>query len=77
MALDGNRLGTAMYTAMNALVPTPGGTGISDAKREDMWKAIGVAIVSEFTTNGVVNVANVTAVQPGGGVSGPGSGTIA
>lgn len=43
---------------------------------EDGLLAISNAIVQHITTSGIVNVTNVTLVQPGVGTSGPGAGTI-
>ena len=43
---------------------------------DDFAQALAEAIVEEITTNAVVVVASVTAVTPGVGVSGPGTGTV-
>lgn len=79
MALDATRLGTAIYNALTA----DGRNGFSSplsATQQDMLRAwcdsIASAVVTEFTTNAVVNVASVSAVTVGAGVSGPGSGTL-
>ena len=70
MAMNGNTLGTAIY---NYII------GLDDSQQSDtqaVWQGISNIIVSHIQTNAVISVANVTAVQPGAGVSGPGTGTI-
>lgn len=74
MALSGDVLGLALKAAVDS-VPVPPG-GADDAYRQDVFKAMGAAIVSHITSSAVVIVPNVTAVTPGPGISGPGSGTI-
>jgi len=70
MALNGDTLGTLMLNAIDTL---------SDTDKEDrskLFKALGGAIVSHIQSNAVVNVTSVSGVTTGGGVSGPGTGTI-
>lgn len=70
MALDGDALGLAMKAAVDSL---------SDADKRDrtkVFKAMGGAIVTYLVANTVVAVVSVSGVTPGGGLSGPGSGTI-
>lgn len=78
MALDGDRLGTAIAATIQSFKPAPG-TAITEAQLEQMWQAIGREIVKEFEDNAeittTVAVTQVTGVTPGGGVSGPGTGT--
>lgn len=70
MALNGDTLGLALSAAVQAL---------SQAQKENLdtvWKTIGNAIVDHIKTNAVVTVSSVSGVTVGGGVSGPGAGTI-
>jgi hypothetical protein len=74
MAMNGNTLGDAIKAACDAAVaanPTA-----NDAQRTAMWRAVGTAIVTHIASSAVVTVAGVTAVQPGAGTSGPGTGTV-
>jgi len=69
MALNGDRLGTAIKAAID---------GVGDkSDTEAVWQAIAGAIVSEFTINGVVNPAGgpppLTAPAGGGPVTGTGT----
>lgn len=68
LAGTGDILGDAIRAAIDA---TPDKTD-----RSAIFRAIGNAIVAHIIANGVVAVASVTGVTPGGGVSGPGTGTI-
>lgn len=70
MALNGTVLKDLIKTNLVAL-GRPAGT-----LDEPGLLAIANAIVQHITTSGVVNVTNVSAVEPGAGTSGPGSGTI-
>lgn len=53
------------------------GTITEAAAADAALQALIAAILAEITTYGVITVASVSAVQPGAGVSGPGTGTIA
>jgi hypothetical protein len=68
MALNGDTLGLAMLAAVNAVG--------DKTDRTALFKAMGNAIVTHIQTQGQVVVISVTGVTPGGGVSGPGTGTI-
>lgn len=70
MALVGDDLGLAMKAAVDAL---------SDADKRDrtkVFKAMGNAITTYLVAHTQVAVVSVSGVTPGGGVSGPGTGTI-
>jgi enoyl-CoA hydratase/carnithine racemase len=68
MALSGAALGTALKAALDA---------VSDkTDREEIFEAMGTAIVNYLKANAQVVVASVSGVTTGGGVSGPGTGTI-
>lgn len=69
MALDKDRLGTAIKNAVMANTP-PAGTAITPTQLENMWKAIAKEIIDEFKNFGVVQVTGVTA---GTDPSGPGT----
>ncbi len=75
MALNGNQLGDAILSAITAAVQTT--PAASAQQREAIWRAVGSAIVAHIQTNATVtvNVASVSGVTPGGGASGPGTGT--
>lgn len=66
MALNGTALGNAIAAQMGVTEPTAVAS----------WQAFGVALVTYLTNNTVVSVASVSGVTTGGGVSGPGAGTI-
>ncbi len=76
MALSATRLATAIKTALTAEGFTFG-VGAMNTKFVD---ALASAIVTEIETNAVVsgpiNVASVSGITPGTGVSGPGTGTL-
>lgn len=69
MALNANRLGDAMLTAVNAVS--------TKTDRQALFRAMAAAIIAEFQVNGTVVVVSVSGVTTGPGVSGPGTGTIA
>lgn len=71
MAMNGGALGSQIKTAIEAAfgVELPESSG-------DAWDAIGNAIVAHIQANAQVVVASVSGVTTGGGVSGPGTGTI-
>lgn len=73
MALNGDALGQAVLSKIAALSPE------QKQNTEAVWKAIGNGIVDYFKANAqvnsTVNVASVSGVQTGTGVSGPGTGT--
>jgi hypothetical protein len=76
MAMVGNDLGDAIYTAIkSSLSWSP--SGADDAKAKAMWEAVGSAIVTYVTAHAsvAVTVTSVTGVTAGAGTSGPGSGT--
>lgn len=75
MALNGDILGDAIRTAVEAAVQSTREAG--DAQRTAIWRAVGNAIVHHITTFAVVNVTvpSVSGVTPGVGVSGPGAGS--
>lgn len=75
MSLDGNRLGSAVAAAVSAAGITAG-TPITPSQLEDIWQRVFREDVIEYQGNAVVNVASVTAVTPGVGISGPGTGTL-
>lgn len=69
MPMNGDTLGAAIAGAINAL---------PQADKEDIvkvWKAVANQIVAHVQT-ATVTVTSVSGVTPGGGVSGPGTGTI-
>jgi hypothetical protein len=77
MPLSGDSLGLAMIAAMDAYVG-----GLAEPKndnydRTQAFKELGKAIVNYIVANAqvTVNVTSVSLVQPGVGVSGPGTGT--
>jgi hypothetical protein len=59
MALDKNRLGSAIATAVKA-ISIPQSSPITDAKMIEIWQAVSDEIIKEFTTNGVVNTIVIT-----------------
>ncbi|HNR90660.1 MAG TPA: hypothetical protein PKM65_20155 [Spirochaetota bacterium] len=73
MALNGDALGQAVLAKIAALSPE------QKQNTEAVWKAIGNGIVDYIKANAqvssTVNVASVSGVQTGTGVSGPGTGT--
>lgn len=78
MALNPTLVGTAVAGIAAASAP-PAGTQITPSQLQTMWQNIMGAIYGP--SGGVagatvtVTVTSVTAVTPGGGVSGPGAGT--
>lgn len=76
MALDKDRLGNAIADRVIATMATPPGAG-DEASLRTLMKAIADEVIKEFKNNALVNVnvASVSAVTPGVGVSGPGTGT--
>lgn len=79
MALNSTRLATAIYSALTGDSRNGFSSPLS-ATQQDMihalCEAFASSIVTEFTTNAVVSVASVSAVTPGPGASGPGTGTL-
>ena len=87
MSLSVERLRTALFEAALASYTTQaeGLPALTDAQKEPMrlfWSAVADAIMVEFTNAVVstnvgttVQVASVSLVTPGAGVSGPGVGT--
>lgn len=75
MALNGALLGDQIRAAIDTAIEAH---RTADAtQRQAIWRAIGTAIVAHITTNAVVsvNVASVSGVTVGAGISGPGLGT--
>lgn len=74
MALSGTVLGALIKTNVDAVVAAkPPNSPIS---RDELFQAIGNAIVTHITANAQVIVASVSGVTTGPGTSGPGTGTI-
>lgn len=78
MALDGDTCGEAVAAALASGSETP----VQLTEMETKWKAAMNAIFTHITSNAEVKnvltnvaVASVSGVTPGGGVSGPGTGT--
>lgn len=73
MSLDGNTLGLLMKSNIDNL------SDEAKQDREELFKALGAAVVTHITTSAVVSstvsVVSVSGVTTGGGVSGPGTGT--
>jgi len=70
MPLDGPTLGALMKANIDALA-------LEDkSDRDELFKALGKAVVAHITAAAVVNIVSVPGVQPGTGVSGPTTGTI-
>ena len=71
MAMNGDTLGLAIKAAIDAVG--------DKTNRDDVFKAMGNAIVTHIQTlaqvSTIVTVASVAGVMTGGGVSGPGAGT--
>lgn len=68
MALNATTLGAAMKSAVD---------GVTDkTNRDAIFLALATAIVAHIQANAVVVVASVSGVTTGGGVSGPGAGTV-
>lgn len=70
MALNGDTLGDAMKAAVDAL------SDEDKADRVEVFRAMGAAIVAHIQAAAVVTVTSVSGVTTGGGVSGPGAGTV-
>lgn len=74
MALNGTVLGDMMMAAIDGVVAVTPQAGT--AQRQAIFHALGDAIVTHIRTATVtVNVASVSGVTAGVGVSGPGVGT--
>lgn len=75
MPMNGIILGDAIRASVDAAVA---GLDPSDsaALREAVFRAIGAAVVAHVVANAQVIVVSVSGVTPGGGVSGPGTGTV-
>ena len=72
--LNGNDLGDFIKLNVDAAVATSRVAG--EAQRQAVFRALGNSIVQYFQANAQVVVASVSAVTPGVGISGPGTGTI-
>ena len=68
MPMDADRLALHMMTAATVPVTTP-------VLRQQMFKALAQAIIDEVKA-ATVTVSSVSGVTTGGGVSGPGTGSI-
>ena len=68
MPMDADRLALNMMTAATFPVTTP-------VLRQQMFKALAQAIIDEVKA-ATVTVSSVSGVTTGGGVSGPGTGSI-
>jgi len=71
MPMSGVTLGTAIEVAIS---------GLSDVQKQNtalVWQTIATEITNHIADNATVTVTSVSGVTPGGGVSGPGTGTIA
>lgn len=70
MALNPNACGEAVATALQALT--------AEQKNDPViiWQTIMGIIYPDIIANAQVIVTSVTGVSPGGGTSGPGTGTI-
>lgn len=68
MALSGALLGAAIKSAVDAVA--------DKTDRDDLFEAMGNAIVAHIRDNAQVVVTSVSGVTTGVGVSGPGTGTI-
>jgi len=75
MAMDKDRLGTAIATTVQIFKPAPG-TPITTAILVDMWKAIAGDIITEINDNADIDLALGDIVTPGPsgllGAAGPG-----
>lgn len=71
MALNATQTATEIVAALDALAP--------EATAQERWQAVIDAlytrIKADMVVSSTVNVTSVSGVTPGGGVSGPGSGT--
>jgi hypothetical protein len=68
MSLDATTLGALMVTKLAALP--------ANTSQAAICVALADAIISHFKTSAVVNVASVTGITTGSGISGAGSGTL-
>lgn len=68
MAMNGDTLGAAIKSAIDALA--------DKTDRTALFKAMGDAIVQHIQANATVTVTSVSGVTTGSGTSGPGTGTI-
>ncbi len=77
MAMNKTVLATAIKNAIKA--KNSGITGASETQVVEYWEVICEEIINHIKANAVitctVSVTSVTGVQPGGGASGPGTGT--
>lgn len=72
--MNGDALGDAIKAAVDAAVS--GTPAAGSAQRTAIFRAMGSAIVTHITANAAVVVTSVSGVTTGGGVSGPGTGTV-
>lgn len=77
MALTAASMKAKIRAAMAAVPPPAANTAEAALAYSDaLVEALCQGIIEELTQNGVVTIASVSGVQTGGGVSGPGTGTI-
>jgi hypothetical protein len=70
MAMSGSTMGAAVASAIQ---------GLSEPQKQNVtlvWQTICAEIVAHIQANAQVAVASVSGVTPGGGASGPGTGTV-
>jgi len=72
MALNGDVLGQSIAN----LIIDPQAPQSERTRIENLWKQIAWVVVDHIKNYGQVNVASVSGVTPGSGMSGPGTGTI-
>lgn len=65
MALDGDRLGLAIYNAIQAIKPDPADKPMDEDDEKAIWKAVGNQIVTEIITNAQVPATGSTVVASG------------
>jgi len=70
MSMNGNLMGAEISAALDTLSQK------DSADTTKVFQTICTAIVAHIQSNAVVNVTSVSGVTTGGGVSGPGTGTI-
>ena len=61
---------------ISAITPVQGSSAAANAYRDQVGQAMMQGIIDEIKANSVVTVTSVSGVTPGGGVSGPGTGTV-
>ena len=74
MAMDKDRLATAIVTALQASNAEI--TGAAQAALLAQWKLIANEFINEIKNHATVAVTSVSGVTVGGGTSGPGTGSV-